>query len=321
MIEFQSVWGWQPALYLFLGGVGAGAFIAAAILYLVDSEKNKKTALISSILAIACLGFGLLLLLTELTSPLRAMLLWQSFSNFGSWMCLGAWLLILAVVVFALNAAFLFGKPFKMEAEKQAGLAKITSGVGIVAGLGVAIYTGVLLMTAPGIPFWNTPLLPCLFTVSALDTGLAAVMIVMMLTRKDEQAHASIRVMELVVVALVVIEALVLGNFMGQALDGGNFASSIATDTSVLAAAASAERLMFGDLSGAFWGLFVGLGLVVPLVAAVASVALHGKATARWSSLLGAACALIGGCALRFLVLFAGAHADFVIDAVSRLLY
>ena len=34
MIELQSVWGWQPALYLFLGGMGAGAFVVAAVLYL-----------------------------------------------------------------------------------------------------------------------------------------------------------------------------------------------------------------------------------------------------------------------------------------------
>ena len=32
----QLTWSWQPALYLFLGGMGAGAFIMAAVLFLID---------------------------------------------------------------------------------------------------------------------------------------------------------------------------------------------------------------------------------------------------------------------------------------------
>ena len=42
MIELQSVWGWQPALYLFLGGMGAGAFVVAAVLYLRCGSKAGK---------------------------------------------------------------------------------------------------------------------------------------------------------------------------------------------------------------------------------------------------------------------------------------
>lgn len=37
----QTMWGWQPALYLFLGGMGAGAFIMAAVLFLIDRARHR----------------------------------------------------------------------------------------------------------------------------------------------------------------------------------------------------------------------------------------------------------------------------------------
>ena len=43
----------------------------------------------------------------------------------------------------------------------------------VVFGLGIMVYTGVLLSTMKSKPFWNTPALPVLFTVSALSTGSA----------------------------------------------------------------------------------------------------------------------------------------------------
>lgn len=72
MEELQLIWGWQPALYLFLGGVGAGAFLAAGILVFMDRERHRTIAGASMWAAIACLGVGLLLLLSELTNPCAA---------------------------------------------------------------------------------------------------------------------------------------------------------------------------------------------------------------------------------------------------------
>ena len=90
-MELQSVWGWQPALYLFLGGMGAGAFIMAAILYLKDRERNARIVCVSMWAAAISLIVGLLLLLMELVTPVRGLLMWQSFSHFTSWMTYGAW--------------------------------------------------------------------------------------------------------------------------------------------------------------------------------------------------------------------------------------
>lgn len=320
MIDFQAVWGWQPALYLFLGGVGAGAFVVAGILYLRDPAHNAKTAFVSTCMSVVCLAVGLVLLLSELTNPLRGLMMWQSFSHFSSWMCIGAWLLFVSMILFFIDSLFLSGKLIKVEEKTRLTICRVLSIVGSLLGLGVAVYTGVLLMVAQGIPFWNTPLLPCLFTVSAIETGVAAVMIVMQLTRKDELVHSTARVLEAVVIILVALETTALVAYIGTMLAGGD-ASTVGTDSSIIASMLSAKTLISGEMAGWFWILFVGIGLVVPLVAAICSVLLAHKPVATKISIVGATCALVGGCALRFLIVFAGAHADYLLDAVSRLLY
>jgi formate-dependent nitrite reductase membrane component NrfD len=321
MLEAEMVWGWQPALYLFLGGLGAGAFITAATLFFRAREDYKKTIGIASWIAVVCLAVGLLLLLLELTQPLRGLLLWQSFSNFGSWMTIGAWVVFAAVIIFGIAAVLVTEQTFKLVSKIIKPLSKVRDricmvlfGLGALLGLGVALYTGLLLMAAPGIPFWNSWLLPCLFAVSALDTGIAVVEIVAMVTEKDEVAHKMCRGLEKVVIALVIIEVVVLFVYLENMIAGGNTGSAVNTYSEELAAYTSANILEAGALAPAFWGLVVACGLGVPLIAAALGLFIKGK-SGKIAVFAGAGCALIGGCTLRFLILYAGVHADFIADA------
>lgn len=47
-MELQLIWGWQPALYLFLGGLGAGSFVIAACLFLFDNNRSARQLAIVS---------------------------------------------------------------------------------------------------------------------------------------------------------------------------------------------------------------------------------------------------------------------------------
>lgn len=367
MGEIQMVWGWQPALYLFLGGMGAGAFIMAAVLGLKDREGSKRTVCVSFWAAVASLCIGLLLLVTELVFPLRGLMLWQSFSHFTSWMTIGAWVLFAAVIVFGLMALFATEPLSKAIDGKWLGYAGVRNAlwkplsiVGILLGLGVAVYTGVLLMSVPGTPLWNTPLLPCLFTVSALDTGIALVEVVSLTAgKKDAPAHDVHKLMYRCVVVLVLLEAIVLAVFMGIMMSG---AAGAVAGSSAAVAASSAELLLEGQLAPVFWILFVACGLALPFIAAVVGLA-HGRGahvagqtrttsvsdgaaavgaedgvaastpvtqTASTVSthggtvavaLMGALGALAGGCALRFLILMAGVHADPIAETAITLLF
>ena len=328
MSELQMIWSWQPALYLFLGGMGAGAFIMAAIISFVDRVGSARTICISMWASTACLVVGLLLLVSELTNPLRGMLLWQSFSNGSSWMTFGAWAVFAAVIVFgasALLATEPFGKAVAQRWEGYLAFQKRARGplcvAGIALGICVAVYTGVLLMCAPGVPLWNTPLLPCLFTVSALDTGVALVEITALaLAKRDRVAHRVHRLMARIVIALGAIECVVLAGFLGSALGLSGAAGSAAST-----AAYSAGLLTTGALAPLFWILVVLCGLAVPLIGAIAGLRASRRQAADTkpgnNTIIGAAGALVGGCTLRFLILMAGVHADPVAETVASLLF
>ncbi|MEG0302267.1 NrfD/PsrC family molybdoenzyme membrane anchor subunit [Gordonibacter sp.] len=315
----QTIWGWQPALYLFLGGMGAGAFVMAAVLYLLDQKRHAKIVCISMWASAICLGVGLLLLLSELIQPARGLMMWQSFSHFTSWMTYGAWGAFAAIAVFGVSAVLATAKVGKkcVHDEKQAKrfvlVRKVLALVGIALGVFVAVYTGMLLMMAPGVPLWNTPLLPCLFAVSGIDTGVALVEIVaVLLAKKDPLAPRARVLMEGIVVGLVAMELVVLGAFL-LSMAGGEGSVVAAT------AAQSVELLTSGILAPYFWGLVVVCGLVLPLVVAIVGLVPR-KKHADTPMAVGAAGAIVGGCALRFLMLAAGLHANVVAETVINMI-
>ena len=330
----QVVWGWQPALYLFLGGMGAGTFVMAAVLYLIDRTSHARIICVSQWASAISLGAGLLLLLLELTQPMRGLMMWQSFSHFTSWMTYGAWGAFSAIAVFGISAVlatkplvtWLFRMLRRNSGDETAELGDVMGAhvlvlartilavVGIGLGLFVAVYTGMLLMMAPGVPLWNTPLLPCLFAVSGLDTGVAFVEIVaVLLSRKEALTLRARTLMEGLVVVLVVVECVVLGLLLYGMLCGGDGSAASAT------AARSADLLTSGILSPYFWGMVVACGLALPLLMAIVGLAMR-KRHVSALMILGAAGALIGGCELRFLMLAAGLHADLVTETVLSMI-
>lgn len=326
----QLTWSWQPALYLFLGGMGAGAFVMAAVLFLIDRTRHRLIVCVSMWAALASLAVGLLLLLSELITPARGLLMWQSFGHFTSWMTYGAWGAFAAMAVFAVSA-LLATRPvgvwlatkWKWFEKHGVALRRVLAVVGIVLGAFVAVYTGMLLMSAGGVPLWNTPLLPALFTVSAFDTGVALVEIVaVLLSKKDALAPKARVIMERVVVVLVLVECVVMAAFLTSMLGADGQTAMGAT------AASSAALLVSGGLAACFWGMVVACGLVLPLVMAAAGLVLHRRGGKKPCSkrlqgalmAIGAAGALIGGCELRFLILAAGIHADVVAETVRSLI-
>ena len=325
MIELQSVWGWEPALYLFLGGLGAGTFVVSAIIFLLE-KVHRKTCAICMWTAAACLCVGLGLLLMDVEKPFAALAMWQSFSNVGaSWMAIGAWILFCAVIVFAACACFVTDKiTGKVAIEKRKTWANVLAVIGILLGLGVAAYTGILLKSAPGVPFWNTGILPLLFTVSAMDTGVALVAIIFAIF-EAEAAKVTRRNLEVGAVVLILVEVAVLVWFLKTMQTGGNAGAWDSFNAGYAATAmAGADAVLHGSLSFAFWALVVVLGLAVPFLVAVYEIATAKKEEAgksgRAIAIAGAACALIGGCALRFVVLLAGAHADIVVQSIANIL-
>ena len=153
--------------------------------------------------------------------------------------------------------------------------------IGMVLALCVAVYTGMLLMAVPAVPLWDTPLLPCLFTVSAIDTGVALVEIAALAVhRREPLTHRARKLLERSVVVLVLVEGVVLAAYVGI-MATGNGGGAFTHGSAALTAALSAWTLTSGELAPFFWGLLVACGLVLPLVMAAIGLAKDKRSATR----------------------------------------
>jgi len=311
----QTTWGWLPAIYLFLGGLGAGAFCVTAILQLVSGERFKSTIKFGAWTSVVAIALGLLALLVDVGKPFRALIFFNSFVNFDSWMTIGAWLLVGALLIYGLYALFgtdrvvaWLGRLWKPLEEKSSRVCTILAIIGIPISLGVAIYTGILIGVLPFIPFWHTWFVPALFTVSALNTGVAIVAANVFLRERGSGFAGPVMAFEAALLALIALEATVLGFYLQTMMTGS-------PDM-----ARSAQILTSGDLSLLFWIIVVSLGLAVPFLIGIINISRLFKRPKIVLHMVGVVSGLLGGLFLRFVVLSAGLHASLSIPAIQQIL-
>ncbi len=301
MLQLHTEWSWPLAVYLFLGGLGAGAMVASAVAGIFTGDRFRSTLRFAAWSSVLALAAGTACLLVEVGKPFRALVLFNSFVNFGSWMAAGAWLLFSAILVNGLIALLYSSAVVRWLGRRWNGLDEqreiwraILLVTAVPLNLGVAIYTGMLLGALEFRPFWHTALLPCLFTASALDTGIGLVAAYATL-RERAPGAARLRLgLEIGVIVVIALEAAALVFFLRTNLQGP------------VDAAAAASLLLNGRLQVPFWALVVGLGLGVPLLACLAQLSGLTRRVPALAPLVGASSCMVGGFTLRTLVLLAG---------------
>jgi protein NrfD len=282
----EHKWGWPIASYLFLGGLGGGMIVVAG---LADLAFDKGEAFsLGSLIAGIAIAIGSALLVFELGRPFQ---FWRVFSRQKAIMTAGAWMLSFTIVT--CFAYFSFWPDFSPW-RQLVGLRHLFAGINIVLGLGVCIYTGILLGSLRARAFWNTPILPVLFLVSGLSSGAAAQALLAGAwpyrgsAADVETVHAALRSLDL---TLIVFELMVLFLYVVMMrLAAGQVTARIAA------------KWLAGQKSFAFWGGLVVFGLVAPgLLYLVSSAATH---------LAAPVLILIGGLVLRFLIVFSDERAE-----------
>jgi polysulfide reductase chain C len=294
----QDVWGPLLAWDLFLGGAGAGAYLIGMVAEWLGGRYHRlaKPGIYAGPPMVAV---GALLLLIELGQPLR---FWRGFTRPGSsMMSVGILIISLFIVLGFLHIVFSL---FPQVGVKE-GTQKTLGTVNAVLGIGIMVYTGLLLGLVKAVPFWNTPMLPLLFLVSALVTGAATVMLIVGLQRwvapkavPAEEVGESVGRLVPAVTLLMIVEALVLFLLLLVSA-GGN-----------VLAVTSAKFLLGGGYATIFWLGVVVVGVAVPLALVLWVASRQGKlALGRVADVgtLAALCVLVGGVALRYAVVAAGA--------------
>ncbi|MHB1132665.1 MAG: NrfD/PsrC family molybdoenzyme membrane anchor subunit, partial [Chloroflexota bacterium] len=185
-------WGFFIAAYLFAAGMGAGAFLAALTAELYSRQGFRPLirsgTVISGPLVLAGMPFLLLDLGIGLREPWR--LIYLFFGNGGSIMTWGAWIITMFSGVALLCAVADLDLPLGPYQRLHRLLAPHRRPLMMLGGLlafCTAIYTGLLLGVVNGVPLWNTAVLPALFFVSALSTGLAAAVVFAVLFPIEER--------------------------------------------------------------------------------------------------------------------------------------
>jgi formate-dependent nitrite reductase membrane component NrfD len=320
------IWDWIVAIDLFAAGLSAGAFIISATAYFLGREKYENITRIGAYIAPFPVIIGILALIYDLERP---HLFWKLFLTFqpNSVMSLGAWLLLF-FSLFSL-AHFYLWLPEKFDYLKIIPVVKsnrflgrfrgdnltkvrgLVAGFGIPISIGVGIYTGVLLGALTARPFWNNPMLPMLFLISAMMTGSAAICFVGCFIKgfrgmSRENINTNKFMIHsidftLMVFSIIAVFLFILGLYVSPR-------SSVA----------AVHLIMGGEFTLLFWIVVVGIGILLPLSLEVYELIPHYivhvelKEHNPWISGIITTSVLIGGFTMRYIVVYAGQMAQII---------
>ncbi len=177
-------WGLPVIGYLFLAGLGAGSLTVSASVLLRGGGGqfggiHFSIARYGALIAPLPVALGAALLILELGSFqaghwFRFLYLYRVINL--SPMSIGTWLLT-AFLFVSVAYAYTFWSPSARPGDRWGRARSLLAWVAVPLGIGVAVYTGVLLGAMPARPFWNSPVLALLFLLSSLSSGVAAIML------------------------------------------------------------------------------------------------------------------------------------------------
>jgi formate-dependent nitrite reductase membrane component NrfD len=255
-----AVWHWEIPAYLFIGGLTAGImFFAAAMILTNRTQEAPFTTRKLPLFAPIVLSLGMLMLFLDLSHKL---FVWRFYTTFQitSPMSWGSWVLILvypASILLILTYlregypwiarlvdSFAIGRWIVDLSER---LRRLIAWANLLLAVFLGIYTGILLSAFSARPFWNTGVLGPLFLVSGLSTAAA---LAVLGGRKTAEHNLFARIdIGLIVLELALIALLLINLGTGSRLH-----------------LEALRQLMGGSYTALFWGVFIAIGLVLPLL-------------------------------------------------------
>lgn len=188
------IWGWQIAVYLFLGGLAAGVMVITSLL-----RARSRAARLFIFAAPIALSIGMFALFLDLEHKLHVFRFYTAF-RVTSPMSWGSWILLLIY-----PATILYGfRP--TEVLRNANLA---------LGIALGAYTGILLGTLSARAAWSSLFLAPLFLVS----GISAAAALAMLLPLDDEERTIVRRWDLIAIGA---EAIVLALFFLDLRNGAS---------------------------------------------------------------------------------------------------
>lgn len=298
----QTVWRWKIAAYLFLAGTGAGALIVGI---LGDFAGYIIPAKIAIGFGVPVVALSTLFLILDLGRPAKFFTAMLHPST--SWISRGFYI-VSALIVSGGSIAVLWVWPFDSVLGANQGLRFALEAITLAFAAATCIYTGILIGVVISRPFWNNPLLPVLFLISAVSTGIGGVFCitpivgsVLRISRFETAAFLSR--LDSADMILVIAEAMTIYLYLTLVRDRAPDAASL---------------LLKGQLAGLFWGGFLFAGLLLPLVIEFVTAVTHEGASWPFVPLLAGLFLLLGGFLMRLLILAAGIRSPLMVRTPFR---
>lgn len=280
-----TVWEWPIFVDLWAAGVAGGAYFIAFLINRLTGRKYKHLLQIATWVGVPLAALGVLFLILDLGNQLWFWHLIVQFSPFsiifypGAPMSIGTYVLSLWIISGVCQLILWLAESEVPGFVALRGLVPLTGILGWISFLLSPLliaYTGVLI-SSTNVPLWATVLLPALFVASATFTGTAAVRLVASLLGKavpQEFGKASLILAGLQALALIIYLITV-----------------------------PAGVLVAGPLALSFWIGVVLVGLALPALLDYLSL---GRGGAGLLASISSLCILLGGLALRAVLVIGG---------------
>lgn len=230
-----EIWGWQVAIYLYLGGIVAGLMVLGAISQLrkrpVATEGERPVSCyLAPLLSPILLIIGIFFLYLDLTRKLNAFWFYLSFNIFSP-MSFGGWGIALIIPVSTIWAIVYAPQNYleKLKwpwvqnlSDKLSPYRKKIAMANLGLGIFLGIYTGILLSSFVARPLWNSAILPILILNSGLSTGAA----LLVLVARDPKEKLFFTKADIVLIATEIVFILLF--FYGHFRSTSNYFESIA---------------------------------------------------------------------------------------------
>ncbi len=291
----QREWKEVIAIYLYLAGMGAGAYVIGTFLnWFTQPSRMLSIWGIPFDFAKAAILWGPLLVAIGapfliLDLGIKRRFLYACLNPRTSWVARG--FLILSVFI-VLGLLLLVKSVFPLKwLHTEAPFWVVAEIVTLAFAFATALYTGILLKATKSVPLWNTSLLPLLFLVSALSTGSMAVILSVLGTGLLSSQSDAFKYLMRAEQILVILEGIVLYFFLFKRYKAAEQGKD------------SVRLLLFGEMKLIFWGGIVFLGFVFPMILEIIASFSHGNVMLIFAAGLLLLC---GGFFLRLGVLYAG---------------
>ena len=242
-------WGMPIVLTIFLIGLSAGSLILSSLTYVFGRQEYKPIARMAVVLAIVLIFGAMLSIAIDLGRPEKFWRLFMFFylNNMRS--------------MFAINGV-LYGGYFVLSLlylgiifANKPNITKIMGTVVVCWAVLVHMGTGAIFGFIAARETWASPIKPLEFLSAALTSGLSLLILVVILTlllsKRDLNRKMVISLGRLLVGFIVILLLLITIDKLTHVYSPDREATMY---------------MLFGHYSWIFWGLQIGMGIVLPLL-------------------------------------------------------